>query len=52
MPTDIFGIFLEYRFTYFEPEYKDKISASSATEKIDTEFGTHFLMFGFTIRWD
>ena len=52
LPSDTFGIFLEYRFTYFEPDYKDRISASSTTDEIEAEFGTHFLMFGFSIRWE
>jgi hypothetical protein len=38
------GIFLEYRFTYFEPEYDDNISGVNA--EIEPEFYTHHILAG------
>ena len=39
-----FGIFMEYRFTYFEPEYDDNISGVNV--EIEPEFYTHHIMAG------
>jgi opacity protein-like surface antigen len=39
-----FGIFAEYRFTYFEPEYDDSISGVNV--EIEPEFYTHHLLAG------
>jgi len=38
------GIFMEYRFTYFEPEYDDSISGVDV--EIEPEFYTHHILAG------
>ena len=38
------GIFVEYRFTYFEPEYDDSISGIDV--EIEPDFYTHHIMGG------
>ncbi len=44
-----FGIFGEYRFTYFEPGYQDRVMGSNIT--IDTTFATHHILGGVSFRF-
>ena len=48
-----FAVFGEYRFTYFEGNYEDKVS-SAGTEikvKVDTKNYVHHFLFGVSYRF-
>lgn len=48
-----FAIFGEYRFTYYEADYKDKISSGVTNTKveIETENKVHHFLFGLSYRF-
>lgn len=52
IPVDPVGLFLEYRFTHFEPHYSDRVGSIVKTRaNASTEFDTHFAQAGLSFRF-
>lgn len=52
--TPYIGTFVEYRFTYFEPEWEERVYSfygSSTLAEAEADLATHHVLLGVSFRW-